>query len=65
MLFAELAGFTYTFNLLFFESGESNDDSIRLHALELLKIDMAVSFLHSSISESNLWPFVNIVDFIL
>ena len=45
MLLAELARFTYTFNLLLFEGWELDDDSFRLHALELLEVDMVDSFM--------------------
>ena len=47
MLFAELAGFTYTYNLLLGKCQEFDDDSFRLHSFELLEIDMGDSFVPS------------------
>ena len=44
MLFVELAGFAYTYLLLFGKSWEFDDDSFRLHSFELLKINVADSF---------------------
>ena len=44
VLFAELAGFTYTCNLLLGKGRESDDDSFRLHSFELLEINVADSF---------------------
>ena len=41
MLLAELAGRTYTFNLFLLECRDPDDDSFRLHCLELLEVDMA------------------------
>ena len=41
MLFAELAWFTYTFNLLISEGREFDEDPFRLHPLKLLEIDVA------------------------
>ena len=41
LLLAELASFAYAFNLLLFECWESDDDSFRLHRLELIEIDVA------------------------
>ena len=45
MLFAELASFTHTFNLLPSKGRESDDDSFRLHFFELLEIDVADPFM--------------------
>ena len=41
MLLAELASFTHSGNLLLCKSRESDDDSFRLHSLELLEIGVA------------------------
>ena len=43
MLLAELACFTYAFNLLLFECRESDYDPFLLHRLELIEIDVANS----------------------
>ena len=43
MLLAELARFAYTFNLLLFKSGDSDDDSFRFHCFEFVEIDLADS----------------------
>ena len=42
MLLAELAGFTYTCNLLLSKVRESNDVSFLLQSFELLEIDVAL-----------------------
>ena len=41
VLFVELTSFIYSYNLLFNEGRESDDDAFRLHSLEFLDIDVA------------------------
>ena len=43
VLLSELASFTHSFNLFLFEGREPDDDSFRLHRLELIEIDVANS----------------------
>ena len=40
VLLAELASFTYSFNLFRFEGRESDDDYFGLHCVDFIKIDM-------------------------
>ena len=44
MFLAELASVAHSENLLLCKNGESNNDSFRLHAFELVEIDLADSF---------------------
>ena len=41
LLLSKLTGCTYAFNLLLSKGRESDDDSFRMHAFELLEIDVA------------------------
>ena len=49
MLRSELASFTHSYNLFLCKSWESDDNSVRLHCLDLLEIDVfeLANFTHS------------------